>query len=129
MAAVVPPQNETFDGNFRGTPYRDTKAYQADYRLGAHVVKPGQTLNLSQRLFAGAKVVSVIQAYEKNLGITKFDYAIDWGWYSFFTRPMFWVLDKASQFFASFGFTGSFGLAILLLTVLIRGALFPIANQ
>ena len=128
MAAVVPPQNEAMDASFSASPYRDTKAYQADYRLGAHVVNPGQTVAVTQRLFAGAKVVSVIQAYEKNLGIAKFDFAIDWGWYSFFTRPMFWVLDRASLFFAKFGFAGSFGLAILLLTVLIRGALFPLAN-
>jgi YidC/Oxa1 family membrane protein insertase len=128
MAAVVPPQNSTFDGNFRGAPYRDTKAYQADYRLGALTVQPGNAIAVSQRLFAGAKDVSVIQGYEKNLGIAKFDYAIDWGWFSFFTRPMFWILDRASQFFASFGLAGSFGLAILLLTVLIRAALFPLAN-
>ena len=128
MAAVVPPQNEAFDGAFGGSPYRDTRAYQADYRLGARDIAPGKSISVSQHLFAGAKVVSVIQNYEKYLGIAKFDYAIDWGWYSFFTRPMFWILDKSSQFFASFGFTGSFGLAILLLTVLIRAALFPLAN-
>jgi YidC/Oxa1 family membrane protein insertase len=122
MAAVVPPQNTAFDGNFRATPYRDTKAYQADYRLGALTVQPGKTVAVSQRLFAGAKVVSVIQDYEKNLGIAKFDYAIDWGWFSFFTRPMFWILDK------SYTFLGNFGLAILLLTVIIRAALFPLAN-
>jgi YidC/Oxa1 family membrane protein insertase len=128
MAAVVPPQDQAFDGNFRGSPYRSTRAYQADYRLGPQTVQPGQTIAVSQHLFAGAKVVSVLQDYEKNLGIVKFDYAVDWGWYSFFTRPMFWILDRASQFFASFGLSGSFGLAILLLTVLIRGALFPLAN-
>jgi YidC/Oxa1 family membrane protein insertase len=128
MAAVIPPQNIAFDGNFRGTPYRDTKAYQADYRLDARNLKPGQSTQLTQRLFAGAKVVSMIQSYEKNLGIDKFDYAIDWGWYSFFTRPMFFVLDKAAAFFAGFGFLGSFGLAILLLTIIIRAALFPLAN-
>ncbi|HSM96523.1 MAG TPA: membrane protein insertase YidC [Rhizomicrobium sp.] len=122
MAAVVPPQNEAMDASFSASPYRDTKAYQADYRLGAHTVNPGQTIAVTQRLFAGAKVVSVIQDYEKNLGIAKFDYAIDWGWYSFFTRPMFWILDK------SYAFLGNFGLAILLLTVLIRAALFPLAN-
>jgi YidC/Oxa1 family membrane protein insertase len=122
MAAVVPPQNEAYDGNFRGTPYHDTKAYQADYRLGARSIQPGQSIALTQRLFAGAKVVSVIQDYEKNLGIVKFDYAIDWGWYSFFTRPMFWVLDR------SYNLLGNFGLAILLLTVIIRAALFPLAN-
>jgi len=122
MAAVVPPQNEAFDGNYRGTPYRETKAYQADYRLNARTLAPGGTLNLSQHLFAGAKVVSMLQDYESNLGIQKFDYAIDWGWYSFFTRPMFWVLDKSYQFL------GNFGLAILVLTVVIRLALYPLAN-
>jgi YidC/Oxa1 family membrane protein insertase len=122
MAAVVPPQSEQFDGNYRGTPYHNTHAYQADYRLNARTLQPGQTIDLTQHLFAGAKVVSVVQGYEKSLNIVKFDYAVDWGWYSFFTRPIFWVLDKANSFL------GNFGLAILLLTVLIRGALFPLAN-
>ena len=122
MAAVVPPQNENFDGNFRASPFRDTRAYQADYRLSARDIAPGQTVSVTQRLFAGAKVVSMLQDYEKNLGIVKFDYAIDWGWYSFFTRPMFWVLDQA------YHLLGNFGLAIMLLTVLIRAALFPLAN-
>jgi YidC/Oxa1 family membrane protein insertase len=128
MAAVIPPQNEAFDGSFSASPYRDTKAYQADYRMAAHTLAPGQSVTVTERLFAGAKVVSVLQDYEKNLGIAKFDYAVDWGWYSFFTRPMFWILDRTSLFFAKFGLTGSFGLAILVLTVLIRGALFPLAN-
>jgi YidC/Oxa1 family membrane protein insertase len=128
MAAVIPPQNEAFDGSFSASPYRDTKAYQADYRMSAHTLAPGQTVTVTERLFAGAKVVSVLQDYQKNLGIAKFDYAIDWGWYSFFTRPMFWILDRTSLFFAKFGLTGSFGLAILVLTVLIRAALFPLAN-
>ncbi len=122
MAAVVPPQNEAFDGNFRGTSYRDTRAYQADYRLNARTIQPGQSVSVTQHLFAGAKVVSVLQGYEKNLGIAKFDYAIDWGWYYFFTRPLFFILDK------SYAFLGNFGLAILLLTVLLRAALFPLAN-
>ena len=57
MAAVVPPQNEPFNGTFRAIPYGPTKSYQANYSLGARDIAPGRTITVTQRLFAGAKVV------------------------------------------------------------------------
>ena len=61
MAAAIPPQNQAFDGSYRATPLDGTKAYQADYRLEGRTIAPGGTLDLTQRLFAGAKIVSVIR--------------------------------------------------------------------
>ncbi len=122
MAAAIPPQNQSFDGSYRATPLNGTRAYQADYRLAGRTVAPGATLALTQRLFAGAKIVSVIRHYEDTLGIERFDLAIDWGWFIFLTKPIFWLLD----FF--YGFIGNFGVAILLLTVVIKLIFFPLAD-
>src|ERR1700731_1057972 len=80
MAAAIPPQNQAFDGSYGAKPLGNTKTYQADYRLAGRTVTPGATLSLTQRLFAGAKVVTTIRHYEDTLGIERFDLAIDWGW-------------------------------------------------
>ncbi len=122
MAAVVPPQDEKFNGAFRATPYGDTKSYQANYSLPGRTLAPGQAVTITQRLFAGAKVVDTLRAYEHNLGIQRFDLAVDWGWFIFFTQPLFWILDRCSHYL------GNFGLAIILATVVIRLLLFPLAN-
>jgi len=122
MAAAIPPQNQPFDGAYRATPMANIKAYQADYRLDGRTVASGTTLQLTQRLFAGAKVVSTIRHYEDTLGIERFDLAIDWGWFIFLTKPIFLVLD----FF--YRYLGNFGIAILLLTVVIKLLFFPLAD-
>ncbi|HVE03642.1 MAG TPA: membrane protein insertase YidC [Rhizomicrobium sp.] len=123
MAAVVPPQNTNFDGSYLATPYGSTKAYEANYRLGARTAAPGGgTVQVVHHLFAGAKVVDTLRHYERTLGIARFDLAIDWGWFLIITQPLFWVLD---QFYK---LLGNFGLAILLLTVAVKFVTFPIAN-
>ena len=123
MAAVVPPQNEAFNGEYLGaTLGADTKAYQANYRLGARVVAPGGTASVSHRLFAGAKVVDILRDYQNKQGVARFDLAVDWGWFWFLTRPFFWLLDNLYKLL------GNFGLAILVLTVIVKLAFFPIAN-
>ena len=122
MAAIIPPQNAQFDGAYRVLNPGDKAGYQADYRLNAQTIAPGATVQLTQHLFAGAKVVSTLRDYESRLNIQRFDYAIDWGWFWFFTRPMFLLLDF-------FGRTaGNFGIAILLLTIVVRLIFFPLAN-
>ena len=79
-------------------------------------------MQVVHHLFAGAKVVDTLRHYEHTLGISRFDLAIDWGWFLIITQPLFWVLD---QFYK---LLGNFGLAILLLTVAVKIVTFPIAN-
>jgi YidC/Oxa1 family membrane protein insertase len=122
MAAILPPQTEQFDASYSATPAQGTKAYQASYRLGARPLAPGATLSVTHHMFAGAKVFDLIRTYEHGLNISRFDLAIDWGWFIIITQPLFWLLD---QFFH---LTGNFGLAILLLTVTVKLVFFPIAN-
>jgi YidC/Oxa1 family membrane protein insertase len=123
MAAVVPPQNEQFNGAFRATPWGAAKSYQANYILGARTLTPGGTVSATHRLFAGAKVVEILRGYEKNQSIEMFDYATDWGWFWMFTRPLFWVLDQI------FKVVGNFGLAIIVATIFLRLLLYPMANH
>ncbi|WP_374764837.1 membrane protein insertase YidC [Yunchengibacter salinarum] len=87
------------------------------------VVDTGGTLSTTSRFYAGAKIVNAIDDYESRYDIPLFDRAIDWGWFYFLTRPIF----KGLHFFAEL--TGNYGVAILTLTLLIKLALFPLANK
>ncbi len=122
MASVIPPQNESWDGVYHALPMGSVKAYQADYRLDAHAIAPGATVTVAHRLFAGAKVVQLLQHYEDKDGIARFHMAVDWGWFWFFTQPIFFLLDLFYRYI------GNFGIAILLLTVTIKVLFFPLAD-
>ena len=84
---------------------------------------PGTTGAVESRVFAGAKVVETINDYARTLKIDRFDLMIDWGWFYFITKPMFWALHSIK------GFTGNFGLAILIVTVMLKLLFFPLANK
>ncbi|WP_198369947.1 membrane protein insertase YidC, partial [Roseomonas rosulenta] len=86
-------------------------------------VAPGATGSMPTRLFAGAKEVHLLDGYMDRLKITDFDKAIDFGWFYFLVKPFFLALDWI------FRLTGNFGVAILIFTVLIKAAFFPLANK
>ena len=121
-AALIPDQTKPFSGRFV---YAEDKApvYQADFRGQPQTIAPGATLSETSRLFAGAKQVTIVDNYRDTLQIKLFDRLIDWGWFWFFTKPLFYVID---WFFHLFG---NFGLAILAVTVVIKAAFFPLANK
>src|SRR5690606_38815127 len=97
--------------------------YQADYLTDPIVVSPGQAHTLETMVFAGAKETAKIDAYEEERGIRQFDLLIDWGWFYFITKPMFYVIDFL------FHALGNFGLAILATTVIVKAIFFPLANK
>ena len=97
--------------------------YQADFLADPVTVAPGATTSVETRLFAGAKVVSTINEYREKAGIERFDLLIDWGWFYFITKPMFFAID---WFFKLFG---NFGIAILAVTVIVKLIFFPLANK
>jgi YidC/Oxa1 family membrane protein insertase len=96
--------------------------FLADLFYQDSTLAPGQQLTRTTRLFAGAKESAVLDRYE-NAGIPNFGLAIDWGWFRFFEKPIFLLLT------ALFKATGNFGLAIILLTVIVRGIMFPVAQR
>jgi len=122
MAAIIPPQTEQFTGTYKAYDENSVKAYQSDYMLKPRTVTPGAAQEVTHRLFAGAKVVSVIEDYNNNLNISRFDLAVDWGWFFFLTKPIFLALDWL------FKYVGNFGVAILIFTVFVKIVFFPLAN-
>ncbi len=118
LTAIVPQQKQAFNAEFTFN-----NSYKANYILTTpSSVNPGQTTSSSAQLFIGAKEVEVIDGYAKTAEINKFDLAIDWGWFYFFTKPLFFIIDYF------FKWCGNFGVAIIILTAGIRLLFFPLAN-
>lgn len=123
LVSLIPDQKSAITGRFLYAPVNNTPRYQVDYLEPEQTVAPGAAVETTNRLFAGAKVVRLIDHYTETLHIERFDLSIDWGWFRFLTRPIFLALDYFNRLL------GNFGLAILLLTVLIKAAFFPLANK
>ena len=122
-ATLVPDPKAQIQPKFSAGNLGGVKTYQADY-LGEQVgVAPGATIANKTRLFAGAKEVQLIDEYEQQLGLDRFDRLIDWGWFYFITKPVFKLID----FF--FKLVGNFGVAILIVTVVVKLIFFPLANK
>ncbi len=124
LSAMVPPPDASISSDIRTfTGVSGDTVFEASYQLDAKTIAPGQSISAENRFFAGAKQYKVLQAYQENLSITRFDMSIDWGIFWFLTRPYFNALD----FF--YGLVGNFGIAILILTLVIKIIFFPIANR
>ena len=123
LAALIPDQKETMRASFNAGQRGETKKFQADYLLDRREVPPGGTIEVTNRLFAGAKQVPLLDRYEEQLGIARFDLAVDFGWFYFLTKPIFLALLWLEKH------VGNLGLAILILTVFIKLLFFPLANK
>jgi len=121
-AALVPSAKQAFQPSFN---YFDNERsrYQADFLTDPISVEAGQSTTVETLVFAGAKEVEKIDAYEKDRNIRQFELLIDWGWFHFITKPMFWLIDTLYKFL------GNFGLAILATTVIVKAIFFPLANK
>ena len=123
-AALLPdPNANLLKAKFSGDTLGTLKTYQSDYIMDAQTIAPGGTGTASTRLFAGAKEVKVVNAYDTALKLDRFDRVIDWGWFYFITKPLFTLIDYLYRL------VGNFGLAILIVTVMIKAAFFPLANK
>ena len=130
-ASVIPNQTGEFRANFLGIPASpgQREAFQTDYLASAVTVAPGATGSAEGHLFAGAKEVYTINGYGDALHIKRFDLMIDWGWFHFITKPLFQLIHWLASWLASIGVSANFGIAILLTTVLVKAAFFPLANK
>ncbi len=122
-SAVIPEQTAPIDARFSASGSAQPEDYQADFLGKEQTVAPGAAFETTTRVFAGAKEVSTIDNYASRLGIKKFDLMIDWGWFYYITKPLFLLID------AIYHFVGNFGVAILIVTVLVKLAFFPLANR
>jgi YidC/Oxa1 family membrane protein insertase len=118
LSALI-PDNVPATSDFRS---QGGSIYRADLLYRSVPVAPGQQLTRTTRLFAGAKESAVLDRYEDG-GIANFGLAIDWGWFRWFEKPIFMLL------LSLFHTVGNFGLAIILLTLIVRGVMFPIAQR
>ncbi|EIZ80935.1 preprotein translocase subunit YidC [Novosphingobium sp. Rr 2-17] len=118
MSALIPTGAQA-KGTFRAL---SDHIFRADLVYDQKVVQPGQRAAQVTRIFAGAKEHNVLDAYEKQ-GIANFGLAIDWGWFRWFEKPIFWLLTSL------FKLVGNFGVAIILLTAIVRGMMFPVAQR
>ena len=122
-AVLVPDTTARLKARFSTGTLGSVPTYQTDYLLDAQTIAPGATGSANARLFAGAKEVTVVNEYGKQLDLNRFDLLIDWGWFYFITKPLFFAIDYLYRL------VGNFGLAILIVTVLIKAAFFPLANK
>jgi YidC/Oxa1 family membrane protein insertase len=120
-ATLIPTPGQEFQPGFSHS--ATTDVYQADYLGNGVTVAGGATGETSSYLFAGAKETKLLDGYEESLGIERFELLIDWGWFYFLTKPMFFTID---YFFHLFG---NFGVAILVVTVIVKLIFFPLANK
>lgn len=131
-SALLPDTTAKLQARFSSNLVGTVRTYQTDYLQDPQTIAIGGTASSNARLFAGAKEASVVGinfpfaglgGYNKELGLNHFDLLIDWGWFYFITKPMFLALD----FF--YRLVGNFGIAILLVTVLVKLLFFPLANK
>ena len=120
LTALIPDQGTSVHSSFRGAP---GDVFQADFTTQPVVIQPGRTAADGVRLFAGAKEVNVLDHYESSLGIAHFGKAIDWGWFEIIEKPIFMLLDWL------FRNIGNFGVAIIVLTFIVRSLMFPVAQR
>ena len=122
--ALIPDQATPLPPTFQHMTANGGDIYQSDY-LGknAITIPAGGIGSYEDRLFAGAKVVQKINAIGEKYKIDRFDLMIDWGWFWFLTKPLFWLLEFIKSY------VGNFGVAILIVTVIVKLLFFPLQNK
>jgi YidC/Oxa1 family membrane protein insertase len=123
LTALIPDQDARVRSSFNGGRRENLRVFQADYLLDPLAIPAGSSASITNRLFAGAKEVPLLDSYEDEQGVPRFDLAVDFGWFYFLTKPIFHALLWLNKYL------GNYGLAILLLTVAIKLLFFPLANK
>ncbi len=118
ITTLIPEENKSFRADFD---FKDK--FRANFiETKPLELSPNATISSNVRVIVAAKEVDVIDGYAEKSKISKFDLAIDWGWFYFFTKNFFFAIDYF------FKLTGNFGIAIILITICIRILFFPLAN-
>jgi YidC/Oxa1 family membrane protein insertase len=118
MSAIIPESGKSFKGE-----YSFANNYKANFIISEpNTINPQKSTTGNIKIFIGAKEVYPIDNYAEKEKIDRFDLAIDWGWFYFITKPLFFVIDYI------FKIVGNFGVAIIILTALVRIVFFPLSN-
>jgi len=123
-ATIIPDPKVAIGARFSWDNPLGTDVYKASFSNKDGVtVAPNSSATDKNYVYAGAKVESVISGYQAQYGFDRFDFMIDWGWFSFLTHPMFKLIQLLH------GLLGNFGLAILAVTVIVKLVFFPLASR
>jgi YidC/Oxa1 family membrane protein insertase len=118
MSAIIPENGKSFKGE-----YSFANSYKANFIISEPTIaNPQKSTSNTLKIFIGAKEVYPIDNYTEKEKIDRFDLSIDWGWFYFITKPLFFVIDYI------FKIVGNFGVAIIILTLIVRIIFFPLAN-
>lgn len=123
LAAFVPDKTEQYLANYNFAIKQGKDKYQSDFITNEKLIEAGGSFQLTHRLFAGPKKVDLLDKYEEQYNIKLFDRAIDFGWFYILTKPIF----NAMNYFYSY--VGNFGISIMIVTILIKLAMFTLANK
>jgi YidC/Oxa1 family membrane protein insertase len=123
LAAFVPDQLESYIANYNFAIKQGKDKYQSDFITNEKLIEGGGSFELTHQLFAGPKKVDLLDKYEEKYNIKLFDRAIDFGWFYILTKPIF----NAMNYFYSY--VGNFGISIMIVTILIKLAMFTLANK
>ena len=124
LTALIPDQSQPLQAAFRHMTENTADRYQVDFvPSAATTIAPGTSAASTTHLFAGAKVVQLLDRYEAQYKLPNFDKAVDFGWFYFLTKPIFYALDWLYKV------VGNFGVAILIFTVFVKALFFPLANK
>ena len=123
LSSLIPDKKLAFDANFSYNFKNKNHIYNSDFIGQETEIASNQQVSYTHHLFAGAKKVKILDHYNQDLNLKLFDRAIDFGWFYFLTKPFFFVIEFLYKIF------GNFGLAILGMTVIVKLALFPMANK
>ncbi|WP_417248483.1 membrane protein insertase YidC [Celeribacter sp.] len=121
MTTLVPAPGQPFTSVAKYVGNADI--YQVESRMPAQTVEAGQSISTTTYLFAGAKEWETIKKYQDENGFFRFIDSIDWGWFFFFTKPIFWLLHTLH------GLIGNMGWSIVALTVILKGIMLPLAYK
>jgi YidC/Oxa1 family membrane protein insertase len=122
QTTIIPNQNEPIQQTYSYSFVENIDNFQTDLVGAKIVVGNGDNISHNLKLFAGPKIVSVIEQYMDEYGVQEFDRSVDFGWFYFLTKPIFHVLEFI------FGYVGNFGWAIVIFTLLMRICFFPLAQ-
>ncbi|NBT53131.1 MAG: membrane protein insertase YidC, partial [Marivivens sp.] len=120
MTTLIPDQSKPFTSMSR---YFTTDVYEVDAILGSETLAAGAETSVSTRFFVGAKEWETIRNYENNAGVSGFINSIDWGWFFFLTKPIFWLLHNINAVI------GNMGWSIMVLTLVLKALVLPLAYK